>query len=75
MEVGKQHKIRYAAVDLGASSNFYLGDYMGEKHDPTAATIQVECANKEVTNSLATDIIKFNNFPLAAKKCHKFMNI
>ena len=25
--------------------------------------------------SLATDIIKFNNLPLAAKKCHKFKEI
>ena len=75
IEVHKQHTIWYAVVDSGASSKFYPSDYVGEKHDPTVATIWVGCANKEVINSLATDIICFNNLPLAAKKCHKFEEI
>ena len=62
-------------MDSGASSSFYPSDYIGEKHDPTAAHIRVGCANKEVMTSLATDIIKFSNLPLAAKKCHKFKEI
>ena len=48
---------------------------MGDKHDPTAVLIRVGCANKEVMTSLAIDIIKFSNLPLAAKKCHKFKEI
>ena len=62
-------------MDSGASSSFYPSDYIGEKHDLTAAPIQVGCVNKEVMTSLATDIINFNNLPLAAKKCHKFKEI
>ena len=66
MEVHRQKKItRYAAVDSGASSSFYPSDYIGENHDPTAAPIRVGCANKEVMTSLAIDIIKFSNLPLA----------
>ena len=75
VEVHKQHKVRDVAVDSGASSNFYCSDYIGEKYNTTAAPIRVGCANKEVMNSLATDIIKFNNLPIAAKKCHKFKKI
>ena len=75
MEVYEQHKVWYAAVDSGASSSFYPSDYIGEKHDLTGAPIQIGCANKEVMASLNTDIIKFNNLPLAANKFHKFKEI
>ena len=74
-EVHKQYLIRYAAVDLGASSHFYPIDYTGEKHDHTADPIRVGCAKKEVMVSLAEDIIRFNSLPLTAKKCHKFKEI
>ena len=70
MEVHEQHK--YVAIDSGASSHFYPNTYEGTRHDSTAATIRVGCANKGVMKSLAKDIIYFDKLPLAAKKCHKF---
>ena len=73
MEAHEQHK--YAAIDSGASGYFYPDNYKGERHDATAATIRIGCANKAVMVSLAEDIIYFNRLPLAAKKCHKFKEI
>ena len=75
MKVHKYHRICYAAVDLGASCNFYSTDYTGKKNDPTANPICVGCAKKAVIVSLADDVIRFNSLPLAAKKCHKFKEI
>ena len=46
MEAHEQHK--YAAIDSGASGHFYPDNYEGERHDTTAATIRVGCANKGV---------------------------
>ena len=73
MEVHEQYK--YAAIDSGASGNFYSENYEGEQHDTTADTIRVDCANKGVMKSLDEDVIYFNKLPLAAKKCHKFKEI
>ena len=73
MEVHEQHK--YTAINSGASGNFYPENYEGERHDTTADTIRVGCANKGVMESLAEDIIYFNKLPLEAKKCHKFKEI
>ena len=73
MEVHQQHK--YAAINSGASGNFYPENYEGARHDSTADTIRVGCANKGVMESLAEDIIYFNKLPLATKKCHKFKEI
>ena len=73
MEIHEQHQ--YAAIDSGASSHFYPTTYDDARHDPTAATIHVRCANKSVMKSLAEDIIYFDKMPLAAKKCHKFNEI
>ena len=47
MEVLAPHK--FAAINSGASSHFYPDNYKGERHDSTAATIRVGCANKGVT--------------------------
>ena len=57
MEIHQQPNIWYVAVNSGASSNFYPCDYIREKHDPTAATIQVGYTNKEVMTSIATYIV------------------
>lgn len=73
MEIHEQHQ--YAAIDSGASSHFYPNNYEGARHNPTAATICVGCANKGVMKSLAKDIIYFDKLHLAAKKCHKFKAI
>ena len=54
MEVHQQHK--YTAIDSGASGNFYPKNYEGARHDSTADTIRVGCANKGVMESLAEDI-------------------
>ena len=40
MEVHKQHRIQYAAVDSGATSHFYPDNYVGAQHDPTADPIR-----------------------------------
>ena len=73
MEVHEKHE--YAAIDSGASGHFYPDNYEGVRHDPTAATIRVRCANKGVMKLLAKDIIYFDKLPLAAKKCYKFKEI
>ena len=73
MEVHQQHQ--YAAIDSGASGNFYPENYEGARHDLTADTIRVGCANKGVMELLAEDSIYFNKLPLTAKKCHKFKEI
>ena len=74
MEVHDQ-RVRYAAVDSGATSHFYPNDYVGANHDPTADPIRVGCANKAIMESLAEDIIHFDKLLPAAKKCHKFNEI
>ena len=73
MEVHQQHQ--YAAINSGASGNFYPENYEGARHDSTTDTIRVGCSNKGVMESLAEDTIYFNKLPLAAKKCHKFKEI
>ena len=67
--------IRWAAIDSGASGNYYPDDYVGDKHDPLAPVVTVGCANDAAIRSTARDSIRFKKLPPKAKVCHKFKDV
>ena len=67
--------IRWAAIDSGASGNYYPSNYKGENHNPLAPVVTVGCANDAAIKLTARDTIRFKKLPPKAKICHKFDNI
>ena len=67
--------IKWAAIDSGASGNYYPSSYVGEKHNPLAPKVVVGFANNAAIKSKAQDTIQFKNLPTEAKICHKFDEI
>ena len=67
--------IRWAAIDSGASGNYYPSNYQGENHNPLAPKIIVRCANDAAIKSKAQDTIQYKKIPTKAKICQKFDKI
>ena len=67
--------IKWAAIDSGASGNYYPSNYEGENHDPLAPVVTVGCANDAAIKLTARDTIRFKKLPPKAKICHKFKDI
>ena len=44
-EAHRMSNIRLAAIDSGASGNYYPSDYKGKNHNPLAHKVTVGCAN------------------------------
>ena len=60
-------QVQWAAIDSGASGNYYLASYCGSQHDPLVTKIVVGCANDELIKSTAKDTIKFKKLPWKIK--------
>ena len=74
-EAHRVGNIRWAAIDSGASGNYFPSNYKGENHNPLAPKVIVGCANDAAIKSKAQDTIRHKKLPPKAKICHKFDEI
>jgi hypothetical protein len=63
-----------AAVDSGATHNFFPENYNDTAPNSEGPKISVLCANKSTMTSTATDALALTKLPPAARKCYKFPN-
>ena len=70
-EAHRVGNIRWAAIDSGASGNYFPSNYQGENHNPLAPAVIVGCANDAAIKSKAGDAIQNKKLPTKAKIRHK----
>ena len=63
-----------AAVDSGATHNFFPENYNGTAPNSEGPKISVLCANNSTMTSTATDALALTKLPPAARECYKFPN-
>ena len=74
-EAHRVANIKWAAIDSGASGNYFPDTYDGGNHDPLAPVVTVGCANDAAIKSTARDTLRHKKLPPKARICHKFKDI